>query len=154
MVNKWRLNEEMITEDHPKMENQEKTLRKDNVDPEAVVNIIKDFRTKTLEIKYKKLKDNATDLKISRKANEIQEIFKEKEMTMEWEAINQTAIERLQKEENINPGMEEFCKWMRKEQKNFIAVQKKIVTIAEEQDPLDHYIKLNNDFTQRLEDEN
>lgn len=154
MVNKWRLDEKTMNNHHQKIVNEERTLREDNVEPETVVDIIKDFQEKAIETKYEKLKDNATDLEIQAKAKEVEKIYKEFNLEMEWEAINKTAIEKIQEEKSLQPRMKVFCKWLKKEHENFLSFQKKIVTLVEEEGLLENYIRLNNDFKKRLDDEN
>jgi hypothetical protein len=73
---------------------------------------------------------------------------------MEWDAINKLTIEQLQQEKNIESGRKEFFKWMRENASNLITVQKKIISLAEEQNILYDYEWLNYDFKKRLDDEN
>lgn len=116
--------------------------------------IIKDYRIEVKHINYEKLKDSATGIEIVRKAREIQNLYENNEMAMEWEHIQQIAIQEIVDEKHIDTGMQTFSEWMRKEEKNFVALNKKLVDIAECQEFLIYHANINEDFKKRLEEEN
>ncbi|PKY18191.1 hypothetical protein RhiirB3_430953 [Rhizophagus irregularis] len=142
MVKKWRVNDETITNDHKKNNNerQETTLKNDNVEPDRVVEIINKFHENAKETKYERLTDTATDMEIVRKVKEIEEIYEDTDNRMEWEAINKSAIEMTQHDMKIPDRADALKKWLRKDQDNITLVSKTIVSLAEKQDILDNYL--------------
>lgn len=139
MVKKWRLDEPLI--DHLEKEKQSDTLKKDNVDPEKVVEVIKEHRAES----YTRLKDLATPMEIDQKLLEVKDIFIESGYQMEWNTTNSITIQEMMVEKNIT-GLEEFKNWM--EKGNLGVVKRRIIKAAE-----GHAI-LNDEFSQRLEDIN
>ncbi|PKY48877.1 hypothetical protein RhiirA4_526293 [Rhizophagus irregularis] len=157
LVKKWRLNDN--TPDIPSPNNGKKdpgTLKKDNVAPEEVVEIICNHR---LELHEKakscaKLKDNSSPVEITTKVKEWQKIYTETGNEMQWEAISLVALEEKQEAENLE-GQEEVSKWLTK-QENMLSLRKRVIELAEQQNDLDsgEYWTLNDNFTKRLEDVN
>ncbi|PKY52613.1 hypothetical protein RhiirA4_470358 [Rhizophagus irregularis] len=132
-------------------EKNSKTLKRDNVALEEVVEIIKEHRTKQ-KIEYVQLQDSASKKEITRKMREVKDIFYDTSNGMEWEKINIDAIMELKEEMDID-GMETFNEWM-KEENNFFLLGKKIISLAEQNKILLEYTTLNDDFTKSLRDEN
>ncbi|PKY49349.1 hypothetical protein RhiirA4_527513 [Rhizophagus irregularis] len=131
-----------------------KFLKKDNIAPEEVVGIIRDYRAE-LHKKAKscvKLKENSSPVAIATKMKEWEKIYKDTGNEMEWEAINLVAIEEKQEEENLG-GQEEVNQWLAK-QDNMSAMRRRVIELAEEQNNFEKYTTLNDDFTKRLEDVN
>ncbi|PKY52168.1 hypothetical protein RhiirA4_425070 [Rhizophagus irregularis] len=71
---------------------------------------------------------------------------------MEWEAINIVAIEEVQEEKNLE-GPQEVNEWLRQKD-NILTLRKRVIELVEEQNIVEHYTTLNDDFTKRLEDVN
>ncbi|CAB4432995.1 unnamed protein product [Rhizophagus irregularis] len=135
---------------HFEKERQKEALKKDNVAPEEVVEIIKDYRSN--KISYERLKDSAKGKDIRQKMDEIKDIFYDTSNGMEWEKINLEAVTMIKDEMNIQ-GLEIFNQWMQKEN-NYLLLGKKIISLAEQNEILLEYTTLNNDFTKRLKDNN
>ncbi|CAB4446293.1 unnamed protein product [Rhizophagus irregularis] len=95
MVNKWRIGETPNT-DRSANERGKEPLKKDNVAPEEVVEIIKNHR---LEIK--KLSDSASPVEITKTMKEWEKIYQDSGNEMEWEAINIVAVEEAQEEQQL-----------------------------------------------------
>lgn len=107
MVNKWRLNDN-TPDDPSKKVNESEALKKDNVAPEEVVEIIKIHRTELHE-KAKscaRLNEKASPVAVATKMKEWAKIYHDTGNDMEWEAINLVAIEETQEEQNLE-GQEE-----------------------------------------------
>jgi hypothetical protein len=145
MVNKWRIGETPNT-DRSANERGKEPLKKDNVVPEEVVEIIKNHR---LEIK--KLSDSASPVEITKTMKEWEKIYQDLGNEMEWEAINIVAVEEAQEEQQLE-GEKELHKWMEK-QANMAKLRRRVVELAEEQNIIE-YLGLNDDFKKRLEDVN
>ncbi|CAB4485798.1 unnamed protein product [Rhizophagus irregularis] len=77
MIKKWRLQEEadhqLLLDQLDKGQQSSKALNKDNVAPEEVVKIIKDYRSE--KIVYKRFKDSTKRKDICEKMDEIKNIF-------------------------------------------------------------------------------
>ncbi|PKC01364.1 hypothetical protein RhiirA5_381785 [Rhizophagus irregularis] len=154
MIKKWRLQEEadhqLLLDQLDKGQQSSKALNKDNVAPEEVVKIIKDYRSE--KIVYKRFKDSTKRKDICEKMDEIKNIFIETSNGMEWEKINAEAVTEMKNELKIE-GMENFNQWIQKEN-NYLLLGKKIISLAEKNKILLEYTTLNNDFTKRLKDNN
>ncbi|PKY41592.1 hypothetical protein RhiirA4_416780 [Rhizophagus irregularis] len=150
MIKRWRIADPEECEAIFGKEKQTEALKKDNVAPEEVVEIIKDYRSN--KISYERLKDSAKGKDIRQKMDEIKDIFDKTSNGMEWEKINVEAVTTMKDEMNIQ-GMENFNQWMQKEN-NYLLLGKKIISLAEQNEILLEYTTLNNDFTKRLKDNN
>ncbi|CAB4410368.1 unnamed protein product [Rhizophagus irregularis] len=150
MIKRWRIADEEECEAIFGKERQKEALKKDNVAPEEVVEIIKDYRSD--KISYERLKDSAKGKDIRQKMDELKDIFDKTSNGMEWEKINVEAVTMMKDEMNIQ-GMENFNQWMQKEN-NYLRLGKKIISLAEQNEILLEYTTLNDDFTKRLKDNN
>ncbi|PKY48308.1 hypothetical protein RhiirA4_524887 [Rhizophagus irregularis] len=158
LVKKWRLNDNTPDDPQPSKEEGKDfgTLKKDNVAPEEVVEIIRNHREE-LHKKAKgvaKLEENSSPVAITTKVNKWKKVYVETGNEMEWEAISLVALEEKQEEEELE-GQEEVSKWLTK-QENMLNLRKRVIELAEQQNDLDsgEYWTLNDDFTKRLEDVN
>ncbi|PKK57458.1 hypothetical protein RhiirC2_797996 [Rhizophagus irregularis] len=100
MIKNWRVG----TSDHNDISGQKgepSSLKKDNVAPEEVVDIIKDYRT-TNKIKYVQYQESTHNESLINKLKEVKEIFNQMSNEMEWEKINIEAVDELRKEHGIN----------------------------------------------------
>lgn len=143
LINKWKLGNEKVdpNTDHFEKEKQSKILREDNIAPEEVVEIIKDYCMD--KITYVRLKDSANRKEVKNKLDEIKEIFFDTSNGMEWKKINVEAIEKLREELKIE-GMEKFNQWMQKEN-NYLLLGKKIISLTEQNEILLEYMILQKD---------
>ncbi|PKY56256.1 hypothetical protein RhiirA4_476417 [Rhizophagus irregularis] len=158
MVKKWRMNENTPDDLFSSKEEGKDsgTLKKDNVAPEEVVEIIRNHREE-LHAKAKgvaKLKDNSSPVEITTKVNEWKKVYVDTGNEMQWEAISLVALEEKQEEQNLE-GQEEVSKWLTK-QENMLDLRKRVIELAEQQigSETGDYWTLNDDFTKRLEDVN
>ncbi|CAB4436731.1 unnamed protein product [Rhizophagus irregularis] len=158
MVKKWRINENTPDDLFSSKEEGKDsgTLKKDNVAPEEVVEIIRNHREE-LHAKAKgvaKLKDNSSPVEITTKVNEWKKVYVDTGNEMQWEAISLVALEEKQEEQNLE-GQEEVSKWLTK-QENMLDLRKRVIELAEQQigSETGDYWTLNDDFTKRLEDVN
>ncbi|PKY50676.1 hypothetical protein RhiirA4_467270 [Rhizophagus irregularis] len=150
LIKNWRLRDEAEDSNTDYFKKQSKILKKDNVVPEEVVEIIKEYQAE--KTTYVRLNDSANEKEIRNKMDEVKEIFYETSNGMEWEKITIEAVEEMKEELKIK-GMEMFNQWMQKEN-NFLLLRKKIISLAEQNEFQLEYTTLNNDFTKRLKDEN
>ncbi|PKY55491.1 hypothetical protein RhiirA4_474981 [Rhizophagus irregularis] len=158
MVKKWRVKDSTPIDQSPKEEGKEDSgiLKKDNIAPEEVVEIICNHREE-LHKKAKevaKLKEKASPVKITTKVSEWKKVYVDSGNEMQWEAISLVALEEKQEEQGLE-GQEEVSKWLTK-QENMLNLRKRVIELAEQQNDLDsgEYWTLNDDFTKRLEDVN
>lgn len=116
-------------------------LKKDNVAPEEVVKIIKDYRAeqKIKYIQYQPPKDLTAGMRGVRK--KLAESFQPHRTKSE--ALQVMGIE----------GEEKIKKWALKEN-NFLRLGRKIISLAEQNKIMLEYTTLNEGFTKRLKDEN
>lgn len=125
MIKKWRLNEEaehqLLLDQFDKGQQSSKALNKDNVAPEEVVEIIKDYRSE--KIVYERFKDSTKRKDICGKMDKIKDIFIKTSNGMEWEKINAEAVTEMKNELKIE-GMENFNQWIQKEN-NYLLLKKK-----------------------------
>lgn len=156
MVNKWRLNDTPEINRSAKDEGgKSKELKKDNVAPEEVVEIIQIHR---IELREKAqntmtgLNGSTSPVDIATKMREWQKVYLDTGNKMEWDAINTVAVEEAQEKQNLE-GVEETNNWLKK-QANVTLVKKRVIEIAEQQNDIEQYMTLNDDFTKRLEDVN
>ncbi|GBC27965.2 hypothetical protein GLOIN_2v1881393 [Rhizophagus irregularis DAOM 181602=DAOM 197198] len=131
MIKKWRLNEEaehqLLLDQFDKGQQSSKALNKDNVAPEEVVEIIKDYRSE--KIVYERFKDSTKRKDICGKMDKIKDIFIKTSNGMEWEKINAEAVTEMKNELKIE-GMENFNQWIQKEN-NYLLLKKKIINKKE-----------------------
>ncbi|PKK74085.1 hypothetical protein RhiirC2_709172 [Rhizophagus irregularis] len=102
LISKWRLEEKTPQESsNGQLKNkvQSNTLNKDNIAPEEVVDIIKNYQKDEKIIKYNQLKDSATNTNndLLEKIYEIERIFIDTSNKMEWDHINSTITMDLKK---------------------------------------------------------
>ncbi|PKK74125.1 hypothetical protein RhiirC2_775190 [Rhizophagus irregularis] len=106
-----------------------KPLKCDNIAPDEVVKVIKDYRAKN-KIVYApyQASDNSTEGagKVRKKLEELEEIFMQTSNDMEWEHINREALRMI----------------------------KRIISMAEQREIMREYTTLNDDFKKRLKDKN
>ncbi|PKY61792.1 hypothetical protein RhiirA4_487274 [Rhizophagus irregularis] len=157
LVKKWRVNDNTPDGQSSKEERESSgTLKKDNVAPEEVVEIIRNHREELYKKakEVAKLKENSSPVAITTKVNEWKKVYVDSGNGMEWEAISLVVLEEKQEEQKLE-GLEEVSKWMTK-QENMLSVRKRVIELAEQQSDLDsgEYWTLNDDFTKRLEDVN
>ncbi|GET59600.1 hypothetical protein GLOIN_2v1881393 [Rhizophagus irregularis DAOM 181602=DAOM 197198] len=151
MIKNWRVGEENSSDQNDTSENKGQQLKKDNVAPEEVVEIIKDYRT-TNKIKYVQYQESTHDGSLVDKLKEVKDIFNQTSNEMEWEKINIEAVDELRKEQGIN-NYDEAKNWAL-EKNNFFLLGQKIISLAEKSKIFQEYTTLNENFKQRLENEN
>ncbi|PKB96400.1 hypothetical protein RhiirA5_385363 [Rhizophagus irregularis] len=127
------------------------SLKKDNVAPDEVVDIIKDYRT-TNKIKYVQYQESTHNCSLVDKLMEVKDIFDQTSNEMEWERINTEALHLVSKENKIN-SMEKAKEWAM-EKNNFFLLGQRIISLAEKMKIFQEYTTLNDNFKQRLENEN
>ncbi|PKY55447.1 hypothetical protein RhiirA4_504256 [Rhizophagus irregularis] len=155
-ISKWRLTDAISPDDQTAnhlekgKEKQKEPLKKDNVAPEEVVEIIKEYRSD--KIAYTRLSDSPTDNELRKKVGEIEEIFDVNYHLMEWKAIQGEIIDEIKEEKKMS-GMNDFRKWMN-EEKNYLILAKKVIIRAENHGLFQVFTEMNEDFSRRLEDEN
>ncbi|CAB4403152.1 unnamed protein product [Rhizophagus irregularis] len=155
-ISKWRLTDAISPDDQTAnhlekgKEKQKEPLKKDNVAPEEVVEIIKEYRSD--KIAYTRLSDSPTDNELRKKVGEIEEIFDVNYHLMEWKAIQGEIIDEIKEEKKMS-GMNDFRKWMN-EEKNYLILAKKVIIRAENHGLFQVFTEMNEDFSKRLEDEN
>ncbi|POG61064.1 hypothetical protein GLOIN_2v1486559 [Rhizophagus irregularis DAOM 181602=DAOM 197198] len=152
MIKNWRVGEN--THDHnDTSENKGKqVLKKDNVAPEEVVEIIKDYRTN--KIKYVQYQESTTDREehLMKKLDEVKEIFNQTSNKMEWEKINSATFSVFGEQMGLTEWAE--IKKMALEPNNFFRLGHQIISLAERSKIFQEYTTLNDNFKQRLENEN
>ncbi|PKC05202.1 hypothetical protein RhiirA5_502274 [Rhizophagus irregularis] len=151
MIKNWRVGEENTPDHNDTSKNKGKQLMKDNVAPEEVVDIIKDYRT-TNKIKYVQYQESTHDGSLVDKLKEVKEIFIQTSNEMEWERINDEAL-TLVKTENDLTSTEKAKEWAMK-RNNFFHLGQRIISLAEKSKIFEEYTTLNDNFKQRLENEN
>ncbi|POG81714.1 hypothetical protein GLOIN_2v1470546 [Rhizophagus irregularis DAOM 181602=DAOM 197198] len=124
MIKNWRVGEENTLDQKDTSENKGQQLKKDNVVPEEVVEIIKDYRT-TNKIKYVQYQESTHDGSLVDKLKEVKEIFNQTSNKMEWEKINVEAVDELRKEHGIR-NWNEAKNWAL-EKNNFFRLGQKII---------------------------
>ncbi|EXX54305.1 hypothetical protein RirG_235810 [Rhizophagus irregularis DAOM 197198w] len=152
MIKNWRVGEENTSDHNDTTGNkgESSSLRKDNVAPEEVVDIIKDYRTGN-KIKYVQYQESTHEVLMD-KLKEVRNIFDQTSNKMEWEKINDEAIHAIRREHGIT-SQEEARKWAM-DKNNFFLVGNKIISLAEQTRIFQEYTTLNDDFKKRLENEN
>ncbi|GBC47291.2 hypothetical protein GLOIN_2v1881393 [Rhizophagus irregularis DAOM 181602=DAOM 197198] len=128
-----------------------KNWRKDNVAPEEVVDIIKDYRT-TNKIKYVQYQESTHNGSLVDKLMEVKDVFDQLSNAMEWERINTEALRLVSKENKID-SMEKARDWAM-EKNNFFHLGQRIISLAEQTKIFQEYTTMNDNFKQRLENEN
>ncbi|PKK57553.1 hypothetical protein RhiirC2_797814 [Rhizophagus irregularis] len=83
---------------------------------------------------------------------EVKDVFDQTSNEMEWERINTEALHLVSKEKNID-SMEKAKVWAM-ERNNFFLLGQKIISLAEKTKIFQEYTTLNDNFKQRLENEN
>ncbi|GBC50038.2 hypothetical protein GLOIN_2v1785337 [Rhizophagus irregularis DAOM 181602=DAOM 197198] len=153
MIKNWRVREEDIPDHNDKSENKrmQSHLKKDNVAPEEVVEIIKDHRT-TNKINYVQYQESTFDGSLVDKLKKVKDIFIQTSNEMEWEKINIEVVDELRKENNIRTW-EEAKAWVLTKN-NFFRLGQKIIGLAEQTQIFTEYTTLNDNFKQRMEIEN
>ncbi|PKY55651.1 hypothetical protein RhiirA4_427666 [Rhizophagus irregularis] len=158
LIKSWRLQEKEETEGSTSdlsNNNFEREnagpLKRDNVPTQEVVEIIKEYRTNE-KIKYDQYKTSTNDKDIKTKLQEIKNIFDQTSNEMEWEKINHQAASEIIKEVNL-VGLEDLRVWAL-EKNNFFRIGEKIISLAEQNEIMNEYTTLNDNFTKRLKDEN
>ncbi|PKK76004.1 hypothetical protein RhiirC2_707719 [Rhizophagus irregularis] len=153
MIKKWRVGEEDTPghNDDSGKKGQQSSLKKDNVAPVEVVEIIKDYRT-TNKIKYVQYQESTNEGSLVEKLEEVKDIFNQTSNEMEWERINVEALTEIRKEHNIK-DWEDAKNWAL-EANNFFRLGQKIISLAEKTKIFQEYTTLNDNFKQRLENKN
>ncbi|CAB4493687.1 unnamed protein product [Rhizophagus irregularis] len=106
MIKNWRVGEENSSDQNDTSENKGQQLKKDNVAPEEVVEIIKDYRT-TNKIKYVQYQESTHDGSLVDKLKEVKDIFNQTSNEMEWEKINIEAATRADPIPSVKEDKEE-----------------------------------------------
>ncbi|PKC12968.1 hypothetical protein RhiirA5_461634 [Rhizophagus irregularis] len=150
MIKNWRVGEENTPGHNRTSEKKERKLKTDNVAPEEVVDIIKDYRTSN-KIKYVQYQVSTHDVLVD-KLKEVKDIFNQTSNEMEWDKINAEAIHAIRREHGIS-SQEEARKWAM-DKNNFFLVGNKIISLAEQTKIFQEYTTLNDNFKKRLENEN
>ncbi|PKY58611.1 hypothetical protein RhiirA4_480668 [Rhizophagus irregularis] len=152
MIKNWRLNEEDKMDHNSNLEKdrQQSPLRKDNVAPETVVDVIKDYRT-TNKIKYVQYQESTHDGSIIEKLMEVKGIFEQTSNEMEWEKINTDALKEVCKDKAET--LKDMKAWAM-EKNNFFRLGQRIIDLAEQSKIFQEYTTLNDDFIKRLKNEN
>ncbi|UZO01951.1 uncharacterized protein OCT59_020457 [Rhizophagus irregularis] len=151
MIKKWRVGEENTPDHKDTSENKGQQLKKDNVAPEEAVDIIKDYRT-TNKIKYVQYQESTHNGSLVDKLMEVKDVFDQMSNAMEWERINTEALRLVSKENKID-SMEKAKDWAM-EKNNFFHLGQKIIRLAEKTKIFQEYTTMNDNFKQRLENEN
>ncbi|PKC58872.1 hypothetical protein RhiirA1_470314 [Rhizophagus irregularis] len=151
MIKNWRVGEKNTPDHNDISVNRGQQLKKDNVAPEEVVDIIKDFRT-TNKIKYVQYQESSHNGSLVDKLMEVKDVFDQTSNKMEWERINTEALNLLRKENNLD-SLEKAKEWAM-ERNNFFRLGQRIISLAEKTKIFEEYTTLNDNFKQRLEDEN
>ncbi|PKC55929.1 hypothetical protein RhiirA1_542311 [Rhizophagus irregularis] len=101
MIKNWRVGEETTPDQNDTSENKgQQQLKKDNVAPDEVVEIIKDYRTMN-KIKYVQYQESTHDGSLVDKLKEVKDIFNQTSNEMEWEKINIEAVDELREEQGF-----------------------------------------------------
>ncbi|PKC52307.1 hypothetical protein RhiirA1_481812 [Rhizophagus irregularis] len=151
MIKNWRVGEENTPDHNDTSEKKGQQLKKDNVAPEEVVEIIKDYRTSN-RINYVQYQESTYDGSLVDKLMEVKDIFNQTSNEMEWKKINVEAIDELRKEHGIKTW-DDAKNWAL-EKNNFFRLGQKIISLAEKSKIFQEYTTLNDNFKQRLENEN
>ncbi|EXX70099.1 hypothetical protein GLOIN_2v1790190 [Rhizophagus irregularis DAOM 181602=DAOM 197198] len=151
MIKNWRVGEENNPDHNDTSKNKGQQLKKDNVATEEVVDIIKDYRT-TNKIKYVQYQESDHNGSLVDKLMEVKNVFDQTSNEMEWERINTEALHLVSEENNIK-SLEKAKAWAM-ERNNFFRLGQKIISLAEKTKIFQEYTTLNDNFKQRLEDEN
>ncbi|PKY24316.1 hypothetical protein RhiirB3_471918 [Rhizophagus irregularis] len=135
MIKNWRVGEDNTQDqiDTSGKKEEQVSLKKDNVAPEEV------YQESTHEGLVDKLK-------------EVKEIFNQTSNEMEWNKINDEAINTIRSEHGITSHVE-ARKWAM-DKNNFFLVGNKIISLAEKTKIFLEYTTLNDNFKQRLENNN
>lgn len=136
-----------------------KPLKRGNAATDEVVDIVKELRAnKDMKIKYARYKvpTNEEDDKIPKlreKITELEEIFEAVNNEIEWEKIQAEAATMVRVENGFDAKdkSQEFKNWVMKEN-NFLLLEQKIISLAEQNEILQEYTTLNNDFQKRLDE--
>uniref|UniRef100_U9SHN9 Uncharacterized protein n=1 Tax=Rhizophagus irregularis (strain DAOM 181602 / DAOM 197198 / MUCL 43194) TaxID=747089 RepID=U9SHN9_RHIID len=85
-------------------------LKRDNITPEEVVEVIKDYRAKKIE--YKRYQEDETNAEqaIKDKLTEFERIFSTTSNEMEWEEIRTAALKNLGSEKGLR-DWDKIKKW-------------------------------------------
>ncbi|PKY18325.1 hypothetical protein RhiirB3_431107 [Rhizophagus irregularis] len=153
MIKNWRVREEN-TPDHNDTsgkKGEQSSLKKDNVAPEEVVDIIKDYRT-TNKIKYVQYQESTHDGSLINKFMEVKDIFDQTSNEMEWEKINTEALKEIARDQQIETLAK--AKTWALDKNNFFHLGQRIISLAEQTKIFKEYTTLNDNFKQRLENEN
>ncbi|PKK44544.1 hypothetical protein RhiirC2_804066, partial [Rhizophagus irregularis] len=97
MIKNWRVGAECTPDHNDTSENKGQQLKKDNVAPEEVVDIIKDYRM-TNKIKYVQFQESTYIGSVVDKLKEVENIFNQTSNEMEWKRINIKAVNELREE--------------------------------------------------------
>ncbi|EXX76806.1 hypothetical protein GLOIN_2v1881393 [Rhizophagus irregularis DAOM 181602=DAOM 197198] len=151
MIKNWRVGEENTQDHNDTSENKRKQLKKDNVVPEEVVDIIKDYRTMN-KIKYVQYQESDHNDSLVDKLMEVKDVFDQTSNEMEWERINTEALYAVSMENSID-SLSRAKEWAL-EKNNFFLLGQKIISLAEKSKIFQEYTTLNDNFKQRLENEN
>ncbi|PKY56035.1 hypothetical protein RhiirA4_476009 [Rhizophagus irregularis] len=152
-ISKWRLTDKPPHDqfdDRIEKGKQPEIPKNDNIAPEEVVEVIKNYRIE--KSNYTRLNASPSVKEVRTKLVEIGEIFEANYQKEEWTLIQGTMIKDMKEEAQITDH-EEFKVWMRKEE-NYLVLAKKIITTTENHGLFQHFTALNEDFLKRLEDEN
>ncbi|PKY58045.1 hypothetical protein RhiirA4_479610 [Rhizophagus irregularis] len=152
-IKKWRLTDEPSHDqfdDRFEKGKQPEIPKKDNVAPEEVVEVIKEYRSG--KSNYTRLSDSPNVKEVREKMTEIRQIFEANYQEMEWTIIQGETIKEMREETQIF-GKEEFKNWMLQEA-NYLIVAKKIIVRTENHGLFQEFAEMNEDFSKRLEDEN
>ncbi|PKC63323.1 hypothetical protein RhiirA1_443404 [Rhizophagus irregularis] len=135
MIKNWRVGEDNTQDqiDTSGKKEEQVSLKKDNVAPEEV------YQESTHEGLVDKLK-------------EVKDIFNQTSNEMEWNKINDEAINTIRSEHGITSHVE-ARKWAI-DKNNFFLVGNKIISLAEKTKIFLEYTTLNDNFKQRLENNN
>ncbi|PKY50739.1 hypothetical protein RhiirA4_531170 [Rhizophagus irregularis] len=160
MINKWRLNDEENSPDQtdtaqkkPEQLPLRKELKKDNVAPEEVVEIIKKHR-KEARIKYVPYSPtSASKGAVTDKLDELKSIFDSLDSEMEWEKINNQVISEIADSISLK-DLKDMENGSPPSKKNFFQIGRRVINLAEQNDIMRLYTTLNDGFEQRLKDEN
>ncbi|GBC52645.2 hypothetical protein GLOIN_2v1784816 [Rhizophagus irregularis DAOM 181602=DAOM 197198] len=120
-------------------------LKRDNITPEEVVEVIKDYRAKKIE--YKRYQEDETNAEqaIKDKLTEFERIFSTTSNEMEWEEIRTAALKNLGSEKGLR-DWDKIKKWVMRTN-NFLRLGRRIISLAEQGAILQEYTTLNDDFT-------
>ncbi|PKY55121.1 hypothetical protein RhiirA4_474378 [Rhizophagus irregularis] len=152
-INKWRLRDEPPhdqLDDHIEKGKQPEVLKKDNLAPEEVVEVIKDYRSG--KSSYTRMSASPNMKEVQEKMTKIKQIFEANYQEMEWTIIQGETIKEMREKTQIFEK-EEFKNWMLQEA-NYLIVAKKIIVRTENHGLFQEFTEMNEDFSKRLEDEN